>query len=239
MTKEVSKRQQRRDQVRKSEMRSRLFTIGLVTIGAILIAFVFIYPNLKPAAEVTMPDPVTRPAGDGLVLGDPKAPVKIEVFEDFQCPACKNFTEQVEPRILKELVETGKAYYVFRNYAFIDTNPSGESRQAASASLCANDQGKFWEYHDVLFANWNGENQGSFNDRRLADFAKALNLDMKAFQACFDDGRYQAELQTSFEEGNAMGVKGTPSVFVNGKIVNPGFIPSFEEIAAAVEAAKP
>lgn len=239
MTKEMSKKQQRREQVRRSETRSRLFTIGLVVIGAILVAFVFIYPNIRPAAKVTLPAAVARPAGDGLTLGDPQAPVKIEVFEDFQCPSCKQFTEQVEPRVLAELVETGKAYYVFHNYAFIDESPKGESRQSASAALCAGDQGKFWEYHDVLFANWNGENQGSFNDLRLLDFAKALQLDVTAFKSCFESGRYQADIEKDFQGGKAMGVKGTPSVFVNGTIVNPGFIPSFDDIAAAVAAAQP
>jgi protein-disulfide isomerase len=240
MTKEMSKRQQRREKLRRDAARTRLITIGLITVGAIFVAFVFIYPNIRPQAEVIMPEFKDYPAGEGLTLGDPNAPVKIEVFEDFQCPACQKFTQTIEPRIFTELVETGKASYTFRNYPFIDRNSvSKESHQAANAAMCANEQGKFWEYHEVLFANWNGENIGTFNDRRLVEFANALELDMNSFESCFNENRYQAEIETDFIEGNSQGVNGTPSVFVDGQIVNPGFVPSYEEIAAAVEAAQP
>jgi protein-disulfide isomerase len=105
--------------------------------------------------------------------------------------------------------------------------------------MCANEQGKFWEYHDVLFANWNGENQGAFSNDNLLGFAKALDLDMKNFEPCVEEYRYATEVQVSFENGNTMGVNGTPTVFVNGVMITPGYIPSFEDIAAAVEAAQP
>jgi protein-disulfide isomerase len=240
MTKEMSKRQLRREKMRRDAMRTRLITIGLITVGAIFLAFVFIYPNIRPQAEVIMPEFKDYPAGEGLTLGDPDAPAKIEVFEDFQCPACQRFTQNVEPRIFTELVETGKASYTFRHYPFIDSNSvAKESHQAANAAMCANEQGKFWEYHEVVFANWNGENLGTFNDGRLTQFAESLNLDMNAFESCFSGNRYEAEIDADFNAGASMGVTGTPSVFVNGQIVNPGFVPSFEEIAAAVEAAQP
>jgi protein-disulfide isomerase len=240
MTKEMSKRQQRREKMRRDAMRSRRITIGLITIGAILVAFVFIYPNIRPQAEVIMPEFKDYPAGEGLTLGDPNAPVQIEVFEDFQCPACQKFTQNIEPQIFTELVETGKASYTFRHYPFIDSNSvSKESQQAANASMCANEQGKFWEYHEVVYANWNGENLGTFNDRRLIEFANALELDMNAFEPCFNENRYKDEIEADFNDGGSKGVTGTPSVFVNGQIINPGFVPSFDEIAVAVEAAQP
>ncbi len=240
MTKDKSNRQLRREKMRSQEMRSRLITIGVVSVVAIAIAFVLIYPNFRPAQEVIMPEVIERPQVDGTALGDPNAPAKIEVFEDFQCPACKQFTESIEPLIVKQLVETGQAYYVFRHYPFLDTgSPGKESRNAANASMCANNQGKFWEYHDVLFANWNGENRGAFNSTRLLDFGRELDLNMADFEACVDDSTHADEIQASFDEGNSRGVTGTPSVFVNGQIVNPGFIPSFDEIVAAVQAAQP
>jgi len=239
MTKEMSKRQLRREKMRRDAMRSRLITIGLISLGAIFLAFVFIYPNIRPQPEVIVPEFGDYPAGEGLTLGDPNAPAKIEVFEDFQCPACQNFTENTEPRILTELVETGKASYTFRHYPFIDSNSvAKESHQAANASMCASEQGKFWEYHEVLFANWNGENLGAFNDRRLVQFANTIELDMDAFQACFNENRYSDQIEADFNDGVSKGVSGTPSVFVNGQVINPGFVPSFDEIAAAVEAAQ-
>jgi protein-disulfide isomerase len=220
--------------------RSRVFIIGFIVFSALLIAYGLISSNMKSGAVVVLPEKVTRPTEEGLILGDVTAPARIEVFEDFQCPACVKFSKDVEPLVLERLVAKGKAYYIFQNYPFLDTNSlSKESRNAANASLCANEQGKFWEYHDVLFANWNGENQGAFSDTHLIEFAKTLDLDMKDFQACVDEHRYATETQASFENGVSMGVRGTPSVFVNGVIITPGYIPTFDDIAAAVEAAQP
>lgn len=234
MTKQLSKRQKRR----ADQNRSRVLTIGFVVGGALLLALALIWPNLnKPGQEFVVPEKVTRPATDGLTIGDPSAPAKIEVFEDFQCPACAQYSAEIEPLVLENLVATGKAYYVFHNFAFIDSNSTTkESRGAANAGLCANEQGLFWEYHDLLFANWNGENQGAFSNENLLKFATSLELDQNEFEACVKENRYAAEVQDSLDLGTSMGVNGTPSVFVNGTIVRPGFIPSYEDIAAAVEA---
>ena len=235
MTKQMSKSKRRR-----AANRTRTITVGVIVFGALLVAFALISPNVKPGAEVILPEKSNRPTGEGLSLGDVTAPARIEVFEDFQCPACVQFSTDIEPLVLEKLVATGKAYYIFQNYPFLDSNSiAKESRDAANASLCANQQGKFWEYHDVLFANWNGENEGAFNVTRLVEFANALELNIEDFQACVDEDRYAAEVQASFENGNAMGVSGTPSVFVNGVMITPGYIPSYEDIAAAVEAVQP
>jgi len=239
MTKEMSKRQQRREKMRRQQQRSRLITIGLVTLGAIFLAYVFIAPNLKPVGEIATAVPKEHPQAEGTALGDPNAPVKIDIFEDFQCPSCRTFTEEVGPQLIETYVATGQVYYVFHHYAFLDTNTvTKESQQAANAAMCANEQGKFWEYHDVLFANWNGENQGAFSDRRLLAFAETVDgLDIDAFTACFEEDRYEDDIKADFELGQQMGVTGTPSVFVNGEIISPGFIPQFTDIQQAIEAA--
>jgi protein-disulfide isomerase len=185
--------------------------------------------------------PAALPQADGLSVGDPNAPVTIDVFEDFQCPACQFFTESIEPLVIENLVATGKARYVFHNYSFLDGNgagSNGESDKAANASMCANEQGKFWEMHNILYANWNGENQGAFSDRRLQAMAESLGLDMDAFNTCFDANKYEAEIQADFDLGEEMGVTGTPTVFVNGARVGaPGKIASYQEIEQAVNAA--
>jgi len=233
-------KQTNRNKRRRAESRSRALTIAAIVIGALLVAVALILPNAKSSKGVVMPVAVIRPAGDGLTLGDVTAPARIEVFEDFQCPSCKQFSEKIEPEVLEKLVATGKAYYIFQNYAFIDSkSATKESRGAANASLCANEQGKFWEYRDVLFANWDGENKGAFSAAHLIEFATALELDIKDFQACVNEDRHAAEVQKTFDLGVEMGVSGTPSVFVNGVMISPGYIPTFEDIAAAVEAAQP
>lgn len=239
-TKDMSKRQARREQIRRKEKRGRLMGIGLITLGAIFVAFLIIYPNVKPVAAVQTAEPQTYPQADKTALGDPNAPVKIDVYEDFQCPACRRYSLETEPLIVKNLVATGKVYYVFHHYPFLDgpgAGSNGESDQSASASMCASEQDKFWEMRDTIFANWNGENQGAFDDRRLAAFAETTGLDMTAFNACFEAKKYTAEIQADFDKGNEVGVQGTPSVFVNGTFISPGYIPSYDDILKAVDAA--
>lgn len=235
-----SKRQERREKVRKDAMKSRLVTIGLITAGALLLVVAFIWPQFTTIDDIIVPEMKALPNRDGLSLGDPNAPAVIDVFEDFQCPACQFFSESVEPLIIQYLVETGKARLVYHNYPFIDGNGAsngGESDQSANASMCANEQGKFWEMKAVLYANWNGENQGNLSDRRLVAMAEAINLDMDAFNACFKANKYKADIQASFDYGEQLGVSGTPSAFVNGaKVGQPGKIPTFQDIAVAVDA---
>jgi protein-disulfide isomerase len=240
----VSKRQQRREQMQRQQQRQRLILIGLVVVGAAFVVFALIYPQVKSVGEIITVTPATLPNADGLSLGDANAPATIDVFEDFQCPACKSFSETTEPLIIENLVSTGKARYVFHNYPFIDdnTNPlgGGESDQAANASMCANEQGKFWEMHSILYANWNGENQGNLSDRRLQAMAESVGLDMNAFNACFNANKFESEIQADFNKGKDMGVNGTPTVFVNGKQAGqPGKIPTYDEIAQAVNAVNP
>ncbi len=235
-----SKRQERREKVQKEQMRSRLMTIGMITAGALLLVVAFIWPQFTTIDDLIVPDMPQLPNHDGLSLGDPNAPVVIDIFEDFQCPACQYFSESIEPVIIQYLVETGKARLVYHNYPFIDGEGAfngGESDQAANASMCANEQGKFWEMKSVLYANWNGENAGNLSDRRLTAMAEAINLDMDAFNTCFKDNKYRDDIQASFDYGQELGVSGTPSAFVNGqKVGEPGKIPTFQDIAVAVDA---
>jgi len=236
----MSKRQARREEIRRKEQRSRLIGIGLIGIVVIFVVFLIIYPSFKPVAAVKAAEPQSYPQADKTALGDPNAPVKIDAYEDFQCPACVKYTQETESLIIKNLVATGKVYYVFHNYSFIDgpgAGNNGESDQAANASMCAAEQNKFWEMHATIFANWNGENKGAYNDERLTAFAETAGLDMTAFNACFGSNKYKAEIQASFDDGNIAGVQGTPSIFVNGTFVTPGYIPSYDEILKAVDAA--
>lgn len=236
--KKTSKRQQRIEKRRKQEMRKRLIPIFLVVIAAVLVMIGLVYPTLKSVGEIATVEAYPRPMENGVAMGDPNAPVVIDVFEDFQCPACKQYTENVERRVAETYVATGQVYYVFHHFPFIDrAAATKESQQAANASMCAMGQGEFWNYHDILFANWNGENIGSFDDDHLIAFAETLGLDMDLFSACFEENRYENEIQADFNLGLEMGVSGTPSVFVNGQHISPTHIPTFEDVQQAVEAA--
>lgn len=237
----VSKRQERRAQLQRQQQRQRLTVIGVIVLGVALLVFAVVWQQIKAPGAIITVTPAALPNANGLSLGDAKAPVTIDVFEDFQCPACQLFTQSIEPLVIENLVKTGKAHYVFHNYPFIDGSGAGnggESDQAANASMCANEQGKFWEMHNTLYANWNGENQGNLSNRRLQAMAESIGLDINAFNNCFGANKYKADIQADFDKGVKMGVNGTPSVFVNGKPAGqPGKIASYDDIKQAVDAA--
>jgi len=236
--KKLSNRQRIREQRRRQARTRRFGIIGSVVILAVLVATALIYPNLESASKISTVEAYPRPTTGGTAMGDPTAPVILEVFEDFQCPACVHYTKEVEGRIAEVYVATGQVYYVFHQYPFLDRGSENkESQQAANASMCAAEQELFWEYHDILFANWNGENAGAFSDTKLIAFAESLGLDMDLFTNCFEENRYRDEIQADLELGIEMGVSGTPSVFVNGQHITPGFVPGFEDVQQAIEAA--
>lgn len=240
----TGKRQAIREKRRKDRTRKRLITILVIVGVALIIAALLIAPSIRnslaPVGEIIEITPTTRPMVDGTAMGDPNAPVLIEVYEDFQCPSCRIYSAEVAPLVVENHVANGEVYYVFRQFPFIDNNaPGNESDQAANASMCAAEQERFWDYHDILFANWNGENIGSFSDKRLLAFAESLGLDMESFTACFEENRYKDEIQADLAAGQAANVKGTPSVLVNGEMVRPGYVPTYEDIKQMIEISLP
>jgi protein-disulfide isomerase len=241
-TETKSKRQTLKEQREKKQRQQRLVLILVIAGVALIIAAFLIVPSIQranaPVGDVIPITPVARPQVNKTAMGDPNAPVLVQVWSDFQCPACRIFAEQIEPLIVENYVVPGKALYVYRQYPFIDDQAvTKESDQASNASMCAADQDRFWDYHDILFANWNGENAGSFADKRLVAFAQALGLDMNKFNACFKANTFRTQINQDLNDGNNAGVTGTPSVFVNGQQIAPGQVPSFADVSAAIDAA--
>jgi protein-disulfide isomerase len=214
--KDLSKRQARREQIRRKESRGRLIGIALISIGAIFIAFLIIYPNFKPAAAITTPPTVARPNVKFNAAGNPDAPIRIDEYSDFQCPYCANFYKDTEPKLMETLVADGTVYFVYNTFGeFIGP----ESASAAEAAYCAGDQEKFWEMHDIILSNQAGENQGGFADRKLIAFAENLGLDMNKFESCFNANTYKDTITQDGQDGRAGGVQATPS-FVMSYTVN-------------------
>jgi protein-disulfide isomerase len=233
----MSKRAQLREKRRRERIRNRAVMTIVIVGGAFFLVLLFAWPSIKPIGEIILPEFRERPMADGRAMGDPDAPVTVEVFEDFQCPACINFSTSVEPLIEEAYIATGDVYYIFRHYPFLDDNaPGEESNQAASASMCAADQDRFWDYHDILFVNWNGENRGAFSNRRLVAFAQELGLDMTAFEACFESRTHYDLITHDFQLGGELLVTGTPAIFVDGEQVTPGFVPSFAQVSQVIDA---
>lgn len=236
-----SKRQMMREQHQRRARQQRTFFIGGTAVVGLVIILAIAIPTIKeattPVGDFVRITPVAMATADGFKLGDPNAKVKLEVFEDYQCSACKSYTTNIEPLVISELVDKGLVYYIMYQFPFLDDDSAiKDSDQAASAALCASEQNRFWDFSHMLFVNSN-QVVGGFSDKRLAAFAEALGLDMDQFQACYDADKYQDMINEHLALGKSMNVSGTPSVFVNGLNIKPGYVPSFEEIKAAVEAA--
>jgi protein-disulfide isomerase len=217
--KDISKRQARREQVRRKEQRGRLIGIGLISIGAIFIAFLIIYPNFRPAAAIATPAAVVRLNVDFNAAGNPDAPIRIDEYSDFQCPYCVKFYQTTEAQLMETYVADGTVYFVYNTFGeFIGPESAGSSE----AAYCAGDQGKFWEMHDIILSNQAGENQGAFADRNLIAFAETLNLDMDKFETCFNANTYKDTIDQDMADGIAAGIKATPSFVltytVNGEV---------------------
>ena len=156
--------------------------------------------------------------------------VTLEEFADFQCSHCMQFALGIGKQIKENFVEAGKIRFVFRHFPFIGP----ESFRAAEATECAADQNKFWEYHDTVFENWKGVNEGHFSDDNLKLFADSLQLDRGAFDACFDSRKYLGKVESDIRRGEQLGVRGTPSLFLNGEMLTPS---SNEELVQLIESA--
>jgi protein-disulfide isomerase len=235
--KEMSKRQMRRQQIRRKEMRGRLIGTGLVTVGALFIAFLIIWPLVKPLAEVTAIEPTPRPQADANHMGDPNAPIHITEFADYQCPFCERFFKQTESLLVEQYVETGQVYFTYRSAGNWVSNNLGqgktESEDAAKAAYCAGDQDKYWEMHDMLYTNLIGEDVGSFEDRRLTAIAEVTGLDMDQYQECYSSNKYQDQVDQDFKDAVQSGVNGTPTFILT--YTNA----AGEEVSQPIEGAQP
>jgi len=208
-----------------------LITAGAVVVG--LVVVVLVSGVLSPKATVGSLISPLRPTPTSLVdptnpraLGQANAPVKVEIWSDFQCPACDTFATTIEPDLIDQYVATGKAYVVYRDRVVIDQAATDvESHQAAAAARCAGD--KFWPFHDYLFENQKGENAGTFSSAFLASVADAVGADRSAYDACMANGAADrvAAVNAETAEGAAAGVNQTPTIALNGKLLSGGAQP--------------
>ncbi|MBI3631154.1 MAG: DsbA family protein [Candidatus Sungbacteria bacterium] len=213
-----------------------ILVAGAMVAGAVMYANRSNPASAPRVAAVANPGSVTsadiqKIAGNGPFLGNPASPVTVVEFGDFQCPYCGKFFKTAEQQIINQYVKTGKVKFAYRNFAFLGQ----ESEWAATAAGCAGEQGKFWEYHNYLFAHQNGENEGAFTKDNLKHFALGLGLDPTAFNSCLDADKYLPDVRKDTDEGRAFGVNGTPANFINGQLIT-GAVP-FEQLAAAIDEA--
>ena len=152
------------------------------------------------------------------ILGNPDAPITIVEFGDYQCFYCNKFFHDTEGQIYENYIKTGKAKMIFKDFTIIGP----DSVTAAHAAHCADEQGKFWDYHDTLYNNWNGENNGWASLENQHKFAQEVGLDTAAFTECMESGKYNEKIQASTNDAQTLGLSGTPGFFIigpNNKIV--------------------
>jgi len=170
--------------------------------------------------------PVTMSVGDGPTLGSADAPITIVEFSDYQCPFCRMHFTNTFAALKTGYIETGKVRYFFRDFPLDSIHPY--ARKAAEAAHCAREQGKYWEMHDTMFTN-----QGALNPDNLRAFARDMQLDLDAFNACLESGKYAKAVDADVAAGSAAGVTGTPGFFI-GKTKTDGTI-----VANAMKGAQP
>lgn len=222
----------RRDQIRhkraRQERQQNLTILAILAVAALAIAGILLWPQIRDAA--TPPNPITQPAPvaykpelvSGKDYGPRDAKVVVREYGDFQCPYCGRVAASVGPLIKDEFVSAGASVrFEFRHFVVADPNPgSGESRSAAEASECAADQGKFWPFHDYVYANQDGENRGGFRSARLRQIAEAVGLDLAEFDTCVSSGRNAQRVRDDEGQARALSLHGTPTIFVNDQQIN-------------------
>lgn len=156
-------------------------------------------------------------------LGRADAPVTLVEFSDFQCPYCRQF----QPTLKRLVNEFGADLrVVYRHFPVVQLHP--DAFNAAKASLCAQEQSRFWEMHDLMF-----EEQDRLSLEQLEEKAVRLGLDRAVFAECLASDRHVAQIETDVRAGNRADIAGTPALFVNGILLDPGAIP-YEVVAAAI-----
>lgn len=188
---------------------------GAVIIAAIIISVAIVYSFGGKTGENSGGGGKEKTAvelgiDDDAILGDKNAPITVLEFSDFQCPYCEKFFKTVKPTLTENYVKTGQVNFVYRDFAFLGK----ESLWAGEASQCANDQGKYWDYHDKLFNSQNGENVGTFSKENLKKFAGELGLNAEQFNSCLDSDKHKDEVEKDTQDGQDAGLSGTPSVFI-------------------------
>jgi protein-disulfide isomerase len=205
--------------------------VVLLVIAAFLIGVLFtkvqyleknqagtqaLIPSQQQAGQQAAPTPgakVNVAVGDLPILGNKNAKVTIIEFADFRCPFCEQWFTNTLPQLTKDYIDTGKVKLAFRNFAFL----GDASVVAADASECANDQGKFWDFYSYLYKNQPAETDTSmYNTDTLTQAATSLGMNGDTFKNCLANKTDDAKAAKDMADGQAAGVSGTPTFFVNG-----------------------
>ena len=223
-------------QASKKSSSNRAFYILIIAVAIVGIAALAFETSRGNDTTLASPIDSTLPPvkSAGYTIGNTNAPVEVTEFGDFECPACGNFSTLTEPDIRKRYVNTGKVLWRFIDFPL---NMHQNTWPASRAAACADEQGKFWEYHDALYNTqdqWSGE-ATSNPDKFLKQLGKQLGLDAAKFNECIDSKKTQAKVQAHWKLAMDRHVEQTPT-FVVGSSQFAG-IASYDEFAKKLDSA--
>jgi protein-disulfide isomerase len=198
-------------------------------IGAVVLVLIGVI--LLQVQSVNKPIQVSGVIAEGTGWGPADAPVKIVEYSDFGCTYCRQFALNQGRQLRAEYEPTGKVRFEYKS--FIIEGPN--TRDAANAAYCAADQGRFWDYAEVLFnRSGAGAPQTVFARSALKEYAAQIGLDSARFGRCVDSGQFIPDVQNQHNEGARLGVQATPSFFINGRKIE-GAAP-YSEFKAVIDA---
>ena len=161
-----------------------------ITIVTILVMLLVFNDGIQIDSDVLIEEELPKKQQSDLFfdnaspfLGDKNAPITLVEFGDYQCHFCNQYYHNTEHELIEKYVKTGKVKMLFKDFTIIGP----DSKTAALATHCANEQNKFWEYHDILYNNWDGENNGWASIQNLWNFSMQLDLDMEQMSECMNE----------------------------------------------------
>jgi protein-disulfide isomerase len=227
-----SQRMTRVERRRQQQRQKQLRAVGMMLIGIVILAVAvlgFSYAG-RSATKLLDPPIIDHPSADMNAMGDPDAPVVVENYSSFRCSHCANFFVQSEQLFIENYVETGLVYYVYKPY-HLDADRI--ETQASHAAMCAGEQGAFWDFHDMFFANF----RTPYTAADFVDIAEYFELDVDAFEECYESEKYYDQIFQDTEKAIIeLGISGTPYFVVNGEVALMGN-EGYQALSAAVEAA--
>jgi protein-disulfide isomerase len=212
-------------------------TAGAILVGVVAIAFATgALGGNGSNAGANLVEPTTSYVGltvDGTTVGATTAPVTIEIFSDFQCPACKLFITTELPSLLTDYVRPGLVRVKSNDIDVIDRNGSTESIELAAAAACAADQGKYWPFHDLVFWNQGRENQGDHDTAFIQRIAATAGLDMTAFASCDARQDLRQAVRQATNDAAGAGIAATPTLRINGQAAKG--VPQYADLKAYLD----
>jgi protein-disulfide isomerase len=222
----AKRRARKRSARRRSGPPTYALIAGVIVVALIAVAAIVVLDQVADASPAVADASALEKS-----YGAADAPVVVVEYADFQCPYCQQFAQGAAQQLKEEYADQGQVRFVFRHFAFI----GDESTWAAESSECAAAQGRFWDYHDKLFAEQAGENQGAFSRDNLKRFAAELGLDTGQFNECLDSGQYKSQVRDAYRDAQRRRINSTPAILVDGQLIQNGS--DYQVLQAAVEAA--